>query len=298
MPTHPIVDAHLHLWDPANLDYPWIEALPPLRRAFGLDDFDRARGEVEVEAMVFVQCDCAPHQGLREAEWVASQMERDERLQAQVAFAPLERGDAVIEDLEALAGVPGVRGVRRLLQGEADPRFCLGTDFQAGIRRLLPFDWVFDICVKSHQLEAVVELVRAHPEQRFVLDHLGKPGVAAGELHPWLGHIDSLAECENVVCKVSGLVTEADPGGWSEEELRPYLEGVFEAFGARRLMFGGDWPVQVLATEYPRWVEVCDRFLAGSSEDERSAFYRETARRTYGLRRYDAPRDGTPAPCP
>lgn len=289
MPNHPIVDAHLHLWDPERLDYPWIAEAPPLQRRFDLDDFDAARGPVEVDAMVFVQCDCLPDQGLEEARSVAARMARDPRLQAQVAFAPLERGDAVAEDLEALAAVPGVRGVRRLLQGESDPRFCLGAEFQAGLRRLMPLGWVFDICVKSHQLAGVVELVRSHPDQTFVLDHLGKPDVAAAERQPWLGHIQSLAECENLVCKVSGLVTEADHEHWTEVELQPYFEAVFEAFGPRRLMFGGDWPVQTLATDYPRWVEVCDRALTTFSEDERRAFYGETARRTYGLRRSDTP---------
>jgi L-fuconolactonase len=186
-------------------------------------------------------------------------------------------------DLEALAVLPLVRGVRRLLQGEADDAFCLRPGFVAGVRLLQRYGFHFELCVYHHQLSAAVELVRRCPEVRFVLDHVGKPGIREGRLDPWRRDIDALAGLPNAACKLSGLVTEADHAGWTEADLDPYIAHVLAAFGGERLMFGSDWPVATLACAYPRWLEVLDRALAGLGEADRRRLFHDNAMDWYRI---------------
>jgi L-fuconolactonase len=173
--------------------------------------------------------------------------------------------------------------VRRLLQGERDPAFCLQPGFIRGVELLPDFGFSFDICVKHHQLPAVVELVRRCPGTRFVLDHVGKPDIAAGLLDPWRESIAALAALPNVDCKVSGMVTEADPAAWSAADLAPYVAHVLAAFGEDRVLFASDWPVVTLAATYRRWVETLDGLTAGLAEMARRKLWAENARRVYRL---------------
>ena len=174
-------------------------------------ELDAARGAVEIEALVWVEVGADPGQYLQEASYVAGLAERDPRIKAMVAHAPLERGAAVTPDLEKLAAHDLTRAIRRLLQDEADAEFCLQPGFIEGVKLLPRFDLAFDLCVRHHQLAAAIELVRRCPEVRFVLDHLGKPAIRDGLLDPWRHHIKELAELPNVHCKLSGVITEADP---------------------------------------------------------------------------------------
>jgi L-fuconolactonase len=176
-----------------------------------------------------------------------------------------------------------VRGIRRLIQSEPDPEFCLRRDFIAGVKLLAEYDLSFDICVYHHQLGSALELVRRCPEIRFVLDHVGKPDIRAGLMDPWRGHIRELSELPNVWCKLSGMATEADHEAWSREDLQPYIDHVAESFGFSRLMFGGDWPVSTLATDYPRWVETVLWATASRTEAEQRQLFHETAAEFYLL---------------
>jgi len=285
MPSFPLVDTHLHLWDPAHLRYSWLEEVPALNRRFALAEFRAACGPVAVAQLVFVQCECLPAQALAEVDWVASLAAADPRLRGIVAFAPLEQGDAVAPHLAALAQRPLVKGVRRLLQSEPDPEFCLRPDFVRGVRALARHEFSFDLCLKHPQLASAIRLVRQCPEVRFVLDHLGKPDAKAGLLEPWRSELRELAALPNVVCKISGLVTEADHARWTPADLQPYLAHAFECFGFDRVLFGGDWPVSTLAADYPRWVQTLDAALdqLGATADERVRLYVRNAQKTYRL---------------
>lgn len=283
MPDFPIVDTHVHLWDPQHLNYPWLADVEKLNRAFLPADYRTHCGDVAVDQMVFLECDLDPAQFLEEAKWVASLAEKEEpRLKGIVAHAPLHNGDAVKSDLEALIQVKGVKGVRRLIQSESVD-FCVEPNFVRGVQALADFDLRFDLCIFHPQLDNTVALVRQCPTVQFVLDHIGKPGIQAGELDPWRESLKRLAELPNVWCKVSGVVTEADHESWTFDDVKPYLDHVFDTFGFDRLMYGGDWPVSTLATDYPAWVGVLDRVLAGCSDAELRSFYRETAISFYGL---------------
>jgi L-fuconolactonase len=283
MPAFPIVDTHVHLWDLGHLHYPWLNEVPPLKRNFLIEDYQRACGPVQVAKMVFVQCDCDPAQSQQEADWVTTVAKQDPRLRGIVARVALEQGDAIEPALARLAANPLVKGVRRLLQSEPDPEFCLRPDFVRGVQRLARHQLSFDLCLKHHQLAGAVQLVRRCPEVRFVLDHIAKPDIKVGRLDPWRAELQELARLPNVWCKLSGLVTEADCEKWTPADLRPYIDHVIACFGFDRVLFGGDWPVSTLASDYPRWVQVLDDALAGTSPDELHKLYVRNAEAFYRI---------------
>lgn len=282
MPTFPLVDTHVHLWAPGHLRYPWLAGVPALNRPHGVAEFRNAIGSVAVSKIVFVQCECDPSQSQAEAAWVAALAGTEPRLSGIVAQAALENGEAVVPALAQLAETPLVRGVRRLLQ-EEDDAFCRRPEFVRGVRALAQFGFSCDLCIHPRQLPAATELVQACPEIRFVLDHLGKPPVREGRIEPWRTQLRALSRLENVVCKLSGLATEADWRMWRSEDLRPYLEHALDCFGVGRVMFGGDWPVSTQATDYPRWVETVDDALRGCSNDELRQVYVHNGEAFYRL---------------
>jgi L-fuconolactonase len=286
MPEFPIVDAHVHLYDPGVIRCGWMTGRPVLDQPRLMAQLHAARGPVAIEALVWVEVGADPGQYLQEASFVDGLARADRRIRALVAHAPLERGAAVTPDLEMLAAHGLTRGIRRLLQDEPDDAFCLQPGFVEGVRLLARFDLSFDICVYHRQLAGALELVRRCPEVRFVLDHAGKPGIRARRMEPWRTHIAELAALPNVWCKLSGLITEADHAKWSREQLRPYADHVIERFGFERVMFGSDWPVAEETHRYEEWVEIVDRALAGVSEVERRKVFRDNAIAFYRL---DAP---------
>ncbi len=280
MPSFPIVDSHLHLWDPKLLRYPWH--FPPLDRAFLPADFRAASAGVAIEALVFLECDAAIDQAFDEAQQVLQWAKEEPRIAAMVCNAPLEKGDAARAELERLAATDKVRGVRRIYQDQPDPAYCQRPDFIAGVRALADYGLSFDLCLKHPQLQATIGLVDACPNVPMVLDHIAKPGIAAGLMQPWADQVRELARRENVVCKLSGVATEA-AADWTAATLRPYMEVALEAFGPSRIMFGGDWPVSTLRITYPGWVALVDELIADLSETEKRQIFRETARGFYRL---------------
>lgn len=280
MPRFPIIDSHLHLWDPQLLNYPWL--FDPLDRPFLPADFRAASAGVEIEALVFLECDAAIDQAEAEAQQVLLWAKEEPRIAAMVCNAPLETGDAARPTLERLAGTEKVRGIRRIYQDQPDVTYCLRPDFVQGVQALADYGFSFDICIKHPHLQATIGLVDACPNVPMVLDHIAKPGIAAGVIQPWADQMRELARRENVVCKLSGVATEAGPR-WTPETLRPYMEVALEAFGPSRIMFGGDWPVATLAITYPAWVAVVDDLIRDLSEAEQRQIYCDTARTFYRL---------------
>jgi L-fuconolactonase len=284
MPDVPIVDAHLHLWDPRRLRMPWLDGNAVLDQPYGLAEFRAHTAGLDVEAMVYLEVGVDAAYALLEARAVAELAREEPRLKAIVAHAPVEHGEVVRTYLDALVAIDGpVRGVRRITQGEADPRFCARPAFVRGVQILAEYGLSFDICIYHPQLEGAIELVRRCPDVRFMLDHIAKPDIRGGVLEPWRAQIAELAALPNVTCKVSGMVTEADHAGWTPEQLRPYLEHVLEVFGEDRVCFGGDWPVVLLAAPYRRWVETLDQLTAHLSAEARRKLWAENARRFYRM---------------
>jgi L-fuconolactonase len=283
MPNFPIVDSHVHLYDVERLRYAWLAGVPRINRTHLVADFDRALGAVEVEKWVFAEVAADPGLHIEEAAFVQAMAGGDSRLAGIVAHAPLEKGRAVEADLAALKRFAGVRGVRRLIETERDPSFCLAPAFLEGLRLLPRYGLSFDICIKHTAMVYALELTRRCPEVSFVLDHIGKPDIKNGLREPWFSQIAELARRPNVVCKISGVITEADHAAWTPGQVKPYIAHAIDCFGFDRAMFGSDWPVAELTHRYPAWVEIVDDAVAGASETELRALYRNTAIRIYRL---------------
>jgi L-fuconolactonase len=276
-----VIDAHVHFWDPARLDYPWLADLDALRRPYRPVDLVDAAGPV-LDGAVFVEAGCRADLAIEELAWVAGLADRWPWIRGIIAHAPLELGAAAARHVTQLAEHPLVKGVRRNIQDEA-PGFSTDAAFIDGVQLLARHDLTFDLCVRHHQLTEVTDLVARVPEVTFVLDHLGKPPASARALDPWRARLDRLAELPNVVCKLSGLATEADWARWNDDDVQPFLRHALAHFGPERCMYGGDWPVATLATSYQRWLAVVLAAIAHLPEPARDAVLHGTARRIYRL---------------
>jgi L-fuconolactonase len=186
-------------------------------------------------------------------------------------------------DLEHFVDRPKLKAVRHVVQDEPDDDYMLRDDFNQGIAALREFGLRYDILVFERHLPQSIRLVDRHPNQTFILDHVGKPKIAAGELSPWRENIRELARRPSVYCKISGMVTEANWKNWTPAQLRPYLEVVLEAFGPGRLMFGTDWPVCLVASDYGRWHRVVSDFVAPLSKSEQAQIMGGAAVKAYAL---------------
>jgi len=282
LPAFPIIDTHLHLWDPARIRYPWLDGNELLNQAYLLDRYRTDFASADIEAMVFVQCEADFAAFLDEAAFVAEQAVIDPRIRGMVAWAPLEKGAAVEKDIEKLKRHAILRGIRRIIQFEDDIDFCLRPDFIAGVRTLPAHGLTFDICIDHRHMANILRFVEACPDVAMILDHIGKPAIRDGRIEPWASQLRELATFPNVVCKVSGVATEAAPD-WTERDLEPYLDVVFEAFGFGRTMFGGDWPVALQAITPRRWIAFLDDYLKTASGSDRRLFWRDNANRIYRL---------------
>ncbi|HVO03177.1 MAG TPA: amidohydrolase family protein [Candidatus Cybelea sp.] len=283
MPDFPIVDAHVHLADPKRFSYAWTKNAPSLNRTVRPADLMKAAAPVKIETLVFVEVDVDMPQHVAEAEWIDGLAEADPRIGGMVAALPLERGRDAKPELDRLLKLKRLRGIRRLIQNQADPDFCIKPGFIEGLRLLAPHDLVFDICIFHHHLPNAIKMVRRCPEVRFVLDHIGKPAIKAGIADPWRQHMKELSSLPNVTCKISGVSTEADHKNWTREQLKPYILHAIECFGFERVLYGGDWHVLELAGTYPQWIEVLDWVIEGASAEEKRKLYRENAIRIYRL---------------
>lgn len=280
----PIIDAHVHLWEPRRFAMPWLDGDPTLDQTYLLPEFHAHTQGVALEAFVYVEVGMNPAYALAEARFVAQLAQTEPRLRGIVAFAPVEDGLHLRGFLDALVATsPLVKGVRRMLQGEADAAICLQPDFIAGVQLLPAYGLTFDLCITHGQLEPATELVRRCPETQFMLDHIAKPAISRGELDPWRTQLAALAALPNVMCKISGLVTEADRANWQPADLAPYVAHVLDVFGEDWVAFGGDWPVALLAATYPRWVETLDALTSKLSAEAQHKLWAENARRFYGL---------------
>lgn len=283
MPDFPIVDAHVHLYDVKQLSYSWLSSVPKINRTYLLEDFDKARQNVVVDKIVFAEVAVDPGLHIQEAGFIQAMADKDSRLSGIIAHLPLEKGVSVEADIANLKHFRNLRGIRRLIETERNPAFCLEPQFLAALKLLPKHDLSFDICVKHWALTYAIELVKRCPDVSFVLDHIGKPDIKNGLRQPWWGQIKELSALPNVVCKVSGVITEANHAAWKPADVKPYVAHVIDSFGFDRVMYGSDWTVSELTHAYPDWVQIIDEIIAGASDAERRKLYRETAIRTYRL---------------
>jgi L-fuconolactonase len=277
------IDAHHHLWDLSRRPQAWLDgpATDPIRRDFGVADLAAVAAAAGVDRTVLVQV-LADIDETREFLALAA---GTELIAAVVGWADLT-SPKVAEDLADLREGPGghrLAGVRHLVQAEADPDWLARPEVIAGLKAVAAQGLVYDLLVVPGQMRAAITAVRAVPELTFVLDHIAKPPIRSGALEPWAGLLAELAAEPNVFCKLSGMVTEADPAGWTVADLRPYADTVLEAFGPSRIMYGSDWPVCLLAGDYGQVMDAARELTAGLSAAERDAVFGGTAERAYRL---------------
>ena len=276
-----IVDSHVHFWDPSRLEYPWLGGLPTLNRAFLPADYALATQAVPVRKVIFVESGCLPSLNRDEVRWISELAEP--LVHGIVAHAEVENRPRIREDLAALAKFPLVKGIRRNLQGESAPGFCLQPDFIAGVQLLAEFGFTFDLCLLPHQLPDAIELARRCPAVTFVLDHCAKPELREKRFDPWAASLKALSELPNVSCKLSGLITEAHWNRWTPLDLQPFIAHALDCFGFDRVLFGGDWPVLNLAGDYSGWLNALQSLLAHATEEEARKLLQTNAEKIYQI---------------
>jgi len=277
----PKIDTHQHLLYPERLDYPWVDEVPPLQRAYPLEDYKVAAEGLGIAGTVFMEVDVSPAQTLDEIEWVEGlSRDADSGILGLIGKALPEREDFA-ERVEAMAR-PLLKGVRRVLHTQPDD-LSRGPRFRENLRRLGKLGLSFDLCVRADQLPIAAELVDACPGVSFVLDHCGVPDIAGGGFEAWSKNLEELARRESVVCKISGLPAYCAAGETGPEVLRPWVERTVECFDWERVLWGGDWPVCTLNGSLADWAGSLEVLLAEESADNRKAFFEKNARRIYRL---------------
>ena len=274
------IDAHQHFWRYEPREYDWIDdSMASLRR-----DFLSADLQPELESNGFHGCVAVQaRQSLEETRWLLDLAASAPFILGVVGWVDL-CSPQLHSQLESFVRNPKLVGVRHVVQSEPDDRFLLRPDFLQGIALLEEFDLAYDILIYPKHLPVAAEFVSRFPRQRFVLDHLAKPLIKSKSLHPWEKDIRELARFQNVHCKLSGLVTEADWSAWTPDHLAPYLDVAFDAFGAARLMFGSDWPVCTVAASYSRVFQSIEGYVAKLPAEARDAILGGNAKEFYKLR--------------
>ena len=274
-----IIDTHHHFWRYNVAEYGWIsKGMKKIRWDFMPADLKKTIDRAGVKAVISIQA----RQNLEETDWLLSLSSVNDFIYGIVGWLPLTDPD-IEAILERYSENKNLKGIRHILQDEPDPNYMLRGDFNRGIRLLSGFNLIYEILICERHLPQAIIFVDKHPNQLFVLDHIAKPLIRKNVLSPWKENLAELARRENVSCKISGLVTEADYHHWDEHQLRPYLEIVLDSFGPSRLMFGSDWPVCLLACSYGQWVEIIHRFIASLSPGEQKQIWENNARNVYNL---------------
>lgn len=275
------IDAHHHLWDLAVRDQPWTADLPAIRRSFALDDLVPELTAAGIDRTVLVQTVTVAEET---PELLGLAAEHDV-IAGVVGWTDLTAGDLAerLSELKSLPGGGKLVAIRHQVQEEPDPRWLARPEVIDGLRVLAEYDLGYDLLIIPEQFPAAIEAVAAVPDVRFILDHGGKPQIAAGAYEPWAEQITRLAQLPNVAVKLSGLVTEADHDHWTTGDIAPYAEKMITAFGADRVMYGSDWPVCNLAGGYQRVNDLARELTAGLSEGEQEMIFSGSATRWYRL---------------
>ena len=279
-----VIDTHVHFWNVDRLRYPWIAQGSLFDRSFSLKDYldAVAAADTDIGGMIFIEADADPSCSLQEARWAQELAAAEPRIRGIVARVAFTTTSALAADLDALAAVPLLKGVRDNIQGH-EPGYAVQRAFVDGVREIGRRGLHFELCLKHHQLGEVLELARLCPEVSLVLDHCAKPDIRDGKREPWLAQIRQLAALPNIVCKISGLTTEADPERWQPEDLLWYARQAADAFGPTRILFGGDWPVCEAAGGFARWFRVTQTLAVPWSASDRESFFSRNAQRIYRL---------------
>ncbi|ALJ04693.1 amidohydrolase [Pseudalgibacter alginicilyticus] len=273
------IDAHQHFWIYNPVRDSWIdESMQLIRKDFLPIDLKPILEANSVDGCIAVQAD----QSEAETEFLLQCAQDNPFIKGVVGWVDL-RADNVEERLAYFSKNKNFKGVRHIVQGETDDAFMLRPEFLNGIRKLEQFGLTYDILIHQHQLKQAIALVEKFPHQKFILDHIAKPKISEGIDAEWKKNIQILAAYKNVSCKISGLVTETSNFQWNESIFIPFLDTIVEAFGVKRIMFGSDWPVCLLAGQYQEVLQIITNYFGGFSKEDIEKVMSENAVQVYNL---------------
>jgi L-fuconolactonase len=275
-----IIDSHQHFWHYEPVKHEWIDDdMSVIRKDFTPEDLKEVYDENGIDGCVAVQAD----QTLEETNFLLELAAENNFIKGVVGWADL-RNDAFEAQLEKFQSQEKLKGFRHVVQGEADHNFLLRPKFLRGISILEKHNYVYDILVFPHQLGATLEFVKKFPNQQFVINHIAKPYIKDGYFEGWAMLMKEISRQENVYCKLSGMVTEADYGSWTAREIQPYMELVLNSFGTDRVMYGSDWPVCLVAGNYTKIKELTTNFISELSTCEQQKIMGDNAAKFYNLK--------------
>lgn len=273
-----IIDSHQHFWKYDPVRDSWIDdSMKELRRDFLPKDLAPLLKNNGIDGCVAVQA----NQSENETEFLLNLAQNNTFIKGVVGWVDL-RADNIEERLEHYSSNNLFKGIRHIVQAESDD-FMLGKKFQNGISLLKQFDLTYDILVFPSQLRAAIQLVNKFPNQKFIIDHMAKPTIKNGKMVDWKKGIELLVRSQNVYCKVSGMVTEADWKNWKKGDFTKYLDVIFDTFGVDRILYGSDWPVCLLAAEYELQLEIIGEYIAKYSAEDKEKIMGGNAINFYNL---------------
>lgn len=273
------IDAHQHFWRYEPQKHAWIDDdMAVIRRDFMPRDLITELKVNEIDGCVAVQAD----QTIEETNFLIDLASENDFIKGVVGWVDF-RASTIEKDLEKFSNNTIVKGFRHVVQGEPDTNFLLRKPFLNGIKRLEQYGYTYDILIFPHQLGATLEFVKQFPNQKFVIDHIAKPYIKDGFYDGWATLMKELASHENVYCKLSGMITEADYNNWKPEEIKRYLDIVLASFGADRCLFGSDWPVCLVAGSYAQVKELITNYITDFSTDEKTRIMGNNAVEFYNL---------------
>jgi len=273
------IDSHQHFWTFDPIRDSWItDDMSVIQRNFYAEDLQATLQQNGIDACVAVQAD----QSLGETRFLLDLAAKNDFIKAVVGWIDLQ-DDAIDEQLSEWKSEKKLAGFRHVLQAEPDTEYMLRPSFLRGISKLKNHEFTYDILIFPKHLATAQKFVAQFPYQPFVLDHIAKPFIKAGLIDEWKRDIKSLAKFENLQCKVSGIITEADWKSWTYEQIIPFLDIVFESFGVERIMFGSDWPVCLVAGDYSRVKKIIETYMKDFSVSEKAKVFGENSARFYGI---------------
>lgn len=272
------IDSHQHFWKFDPVRDSWIdETMAVIQRDFIPEDLQPLLKENQFEGCVAVQAS----QSEEETHFLIDLASKNDFIKGIVGWVDLQNAN-IEERLRHFSAYKKVKGFRHVVQGEADD-FMFGAAFRNGIKALKEFDFTYDILIFHRQLPAAISLVNDFPEQKFVIDHIAKPDIKSGDIDSWKKNIEEIAKYDNVWCKISGMVTEADWKNWTPADLKPYLDVIFDNFSADKLMYGSDWPVLNVASDYNEVVKTLEDYISKYSVEDQNKIWFENANLFYNL---------------
>ena len=274
-----VIDSHQHFWKYEPVKHDWIDDdMSVIRRDFSPSDLAKVYQENSIDGCVAVQAD----QTLEETDFLIDLASNNNFIKGIVGWADL-RAENIEDVLEKYSTSKIVKGFRHVVQGEPDHNFLLRPNFSRGIALLEKYNFTYDILVFPHQLGSVLEFVKKFPNQKFVIDHIAKPYIKDGYFDGWATMMTAIGKYENVSCKMSGMVTEAEYNTWTPEQIHPYMNTALEAFGSKKILFGSDWPVCLVAGNYSKIKKLTTNFISQLSQIEQNSIMGNNAIEFYNL---------------